>query len=126
MAIEPSKSIPKQTGDFIPYIYGNPKVHKSIQDPKLKPIISQVSNPKYNLSKYLKKIVSPYMPHKYALASTYEFLDLIRASESSRAVVPNVYFPLAPLKKFCSDLAPHTFFLFKKKICVIILNLIKI
>ena len=88
MTIEQSKSIPKQTGHFTPaYIYGNPKIHKNIKDHKLRPIISQVSTPTYNLSKYLKRIISPYMPRKYVLASTYEFLDLIRATETSGGVM---------------------------------------
>ena len=41
MTIEPSKSLPKQTGHFTPaYMYGNPKVHKeSTPNLNLKPTI---------------------------------------------------------------------------------------
>ena len=68
MTIEPS--ILKQTGHFTPaYMYGNPKVHKNIQDPKLRPIISQISTQTYNLSKYLKRIIALYIPRQYVLAT---------------------------------------------------------
>ena len=61
------------------------KFIKAFRTPR--PIISQVSTPTYNLSKYLKRIIAPYMPRKYVLVSTYEFLDLIRATESSGGIM---------------------------------------
>ena len=67
MTKELPKSIQKQKGHINPiYIYGNLKVHKSIHYSKLRPIISQVSTPTYNSSKYLKQLIAPYTPRKYA------------------------------------------------------------
>ena len=92
MTIEPSQSIYKQIRHFRPaYIYGNPKIHKIIENPNLKPIISQATTPKYNLSKYLKCIISSYMPRKHVLASTYEFLDITRATETSSGIIVYLY-----------------------------------
>ena len=60
------------------YIYGNLKTHKSLTDPPMRPIISQIPSPTYTIAKKIDKIISPYMPAKYMLKSTAEFLDLLR------------------------------------------------
>ena len=79
-------NLPTSTG--IKYkIQKKNKILKSIENPKLRPIISQVTTPTCNLSKYLKHIISPYMPRKHVLASTYEFLDIIRAAETSSGIM---------------------------------------
>ena len=58
------------------YFYGNIKTHKPGH--KLRPIISQIPTPTYQLAKQLNTLISPYLPNKYALRSTDEFIELIK------------------------------------------------
>ena len=72
--------IPKIVGDFSPeYLYGNCKIHKP--NNPLRPIISQVTTPTYNLAKFINKIITPFMPTKYSLRSTNDFIDLIHSKK---------------------------------------------
>ena len=65
------------TGHFSPgYIYGNPKIHKNTKDPPLRPIISQIGTPTYEIAKKLNDLLSPYMPCKYMIKSTQEFITV--------------------------------------------------
>ena len=64
------------------YIYGNPKIHKNLEDPPLRPIISQVGTPAYDISKTLNDIMKKYIPAKYIVESTDEFLNIVRSTES--------------------------------------------
>ena len=74
--------IPKIIGDFKPgYIYGTVKIHKA-QNP-LRPIISQTPTPLYKLAKYLNNIINPYIPSKFSLKSTNDFLDLLHNQDST-------------------------------------------
>lgn len=61
------------------YLYGNPKIHKKLQDPPLRPIISQIGTVTYEVSKRLNDLIVPYMPNRYNIKSTYDFLQLIRS-----------------------------------------------
>ena len=64
-------------GEFQPgYMYGNVKTHK-LGNP-LRPIISQIPLPTYNLAKQLNSILISYVPDTYSLKSPSEFVDLIR------------------------------------------------
>ena len=66
----------KLCGDYgLGYIYGNVKTHKP-QNP-LRPIISQIPTPTYMLAKKLNDILTPFIPNRYGLSSTKDFLDLI-------------------------------------------------
>ena len=111
MTIEPSQSIYKQIGRFeAAYIDGNPKIHKSMENTNLIPIISQVTTQTPNLPKYLERIISPYMPRKHVLASTYEFLDIIRAAEPSSEIMVSldveslfINFPVEEIMKIFLD-----------------------
>ena len=80
MTVESSQSIYTQIGNFR-------FAYKSIENHKLRPIISQVTTQTYNQPKYLKIIISPYMPREQVFASTYEFLDLTRTTEISRGIM---------------------------------------
>ena len=74
--------INKIIGDYQPgYIYGNVKTHKT--NNPLRPIISQIPSPTYNLAKTLNKIISPYIPNEFSLKSTNDFIDLLHVSECS-------------------------------------------
>ena len=64
-------------GEYEPgYIYGNVKIHKPNKD--LRPIISQIPTPTYELSKYLNNLISPYIPYRYSIQSTVRPADLSR------------------------------------------------
>ena len=69
----------KITGDFRPgYLYGNVKTHK--EDNPLRPIISQIPTPTYNLAKTLNDILSPLVPTDNCFKSSREFLDCVNST----------------------------------------------
>jgi hypothetical protein len=43
-------------------MYGNPKIHKNDKDPPLRPIISTIPTPTYEISKVINNILTKYMP----------------------------------------------------------------
>ena len=46
---------PALVGDFNPgYIYGNCKIHRDTNNPPLRPVISQIPSPTYEMTKFLK------------------------------------------------------------------------
>ena len=64
-------------GDFkTGYIYGTVKTHKNGNP--LRPIISQIPTPVYTTAKTLNRIISPYLPAKYQINSTDDFLNILR------------------------------------------------
>ena len=66
-------------GEFTPgYLYGNVKIHKPGNP--LRPIISQVTTPIYHTAKQLNSIITPYLPAKYQINSTDDFLQILRAT----------------------------------------------
>ena len=68
------------TGEYSPgYAYGTVKTHK--KDNPLRPIISQVCTSTYKLAKRLNNILKPYIPSKYTVKSTEEFLDILRVKK---------------------------------------------
>lgn len=72
--------IPPIVGEYSPgYIYGNVKTHKP--NNPLRPIISQVTTPTYKLAKQINQIITPYMPTKFSLKSTDEFIDILRTTK---------------------------------------------
>ena len=78
-AVQDDIKIPKIIGDYKPgYVYGNVKTHKTGNP--LRPIISQIPTPTYNLAKTLNQIIVPYMPNQYTLKSSSDFIDLLRTN----------------------------------------------
>ena len=74
-----SIKLPLPVGEYNPgYIYGNPKIHKNIKDPPLRPIISQIGTVTYEIGRRLKDIITPYMPQKYMIQSTHEFINITK------------------------------------------------
>ena len=70
----------KIIGDYNPgYVYGNVKTHK--ENNPLRPIISQIPTPTYNLAKSLNNIISPYLPQEFTLKSTNDFIDLLHSNQ---------------------------------------------
>ena len=56
-------------------------MHKDEQRPPLRPIISQIGTPTYDVAKKLNDILCPYMPTKYMIQSTQEFIGIARSFE---------------------------------------------
>ena len=80
-AFQGNIKIPRIVGDYKPgYLYGNVKIHK--QDNPLRPIISQVLTPTYHLAKTINSIITPYIPSRYSLKSTNDFIDLLNSNPS--------------------------------------------
>ena len=72
-------------GEFSPgYIYGAVKIRKDGNP--LRPIISQIPTPIYELPKQLNNIISPYIPAKYIINSTDDFVSILRVLRPSAVV----------------------------------------
>ena len=68
-------------GDFAEgYLYGNVKIHKN--NNPLRPIISQVLTPTYEVAKKLDKLVKPYMPANYNIKSRDDFLNILHSTKA--------------------------------------------
>ena len=67
--------LPKLSRHFEPgYIYGNPKTHKNVTNPPLRPNVSQIGTVTYTAAKLINTIITPYMPKKFMIGSTFEFI----------------------------------------------------
>ena len=76
--------VPKLIGHFKPgYLYGNPKIHKDLSDPPLRPIISQIGTPSNEVAKNLNNLLKSYLPERYSINSTDEFISLTKATTGS-------------------------------------------
>ena len=58
-------------------LYGLCKLHK--QNFPMRPVVSMVNTPEYELSKYLDNFIKPCIPQRHNLKSTQEFLEKINA-----------------------------------------------
>ncbi|XP_066963629.1 uncharacterized protein [Macrobrachium rosenbergii] len=64
-------------GDYdLGYIYGNVQTHKPGN--RLRPIISQIPAPTYQIAKKLNTILIPYIPDDHSLKSSAEFTEALR------------------------------------------------
>ena len=82
---------PSLIGQYQPgYIYGNAKIHKNKENPPLRPIISQLGTPTYEVAKKLNEIISPYLPSKYLIKSTAEFIDLLQNYDSPQGYLTSL------------------------------------
>lgn len=57
-------------------LYGMAKIHK--QNVPLRPVVSMIQTPEYHLAKFLDSIIKPYIPDKYLLRSTEEFIEKLK------------------------------------------------
>ena len=84
-----SKKLTKITGEYKPgYLYGTVKIHKP--GAPLRPIISQIPTPVYNISKTLNEIISPYIPSKYSVNSTDEFLEVLHTMQPNDDILASL------------------------------------
>ena len=73
-----STKLPKIIGEYTPgYLYMTVKIHK-LNHP-LRPIISQIYTPIYELTKTIKQLISPYLPSKYNIKSTHELMQVLHS-----------------------------------------------
>ncbi|XP_064079396.1 uncharacterized protein LOC135196473 [Macrobrachium nipponense] len=78
--------LPPIQGDYsLGYLYRNEKTHK--EGNPICQIISQTPAPTYALAKRLNKILTPYIPSRYCLTSSVEFLEKIRDSSGAGTMV---------------------------------------
>ena len=76
----PSGSLPAR-------FYGTPKMHKfSSSDSfhKLRPIVSSIGTFNYNLSRFLRDLLSPLVPNDYSSKDTFSFVSQIMNANLSR------------------------------------------
>ena len=59
-----------------PRFYGLPKIHKS--SVPLRPIVSFVNSPTYNLSKFLSRVLSSLLKNNYSVRNSREFVECIK------------------------------------------------
>ena len=67
----------KPSGTVMGKLYGTCKVHK--EGYPVRPIVSMVNTPEYNLAKYLDSIIKPLIPAKYAVTSNVDFLNQLKS-----------------------------------------------
>ena len=60
-------------------LYGMCKVHK--KDNPMRPVVSMIGTPEYQLAKYLDSIIKPNIPDKFMLYSTNNFLEKLNKFE---------------------------------------------
>jgi len=73
------------TGTQPSVLYGLAKVHKPAVNgvPKLRPILSAINSPTYNMSQYLNEILKPFTTNQYTVKDSFSFATEIRAQQSS-------------------------------------------
>ena len=70
----------KLVGHYKPgYLYGNPKTHKDLENPPLRPIISQIGTPAYEIAKSLNDLLKKYIPDNFSIESTDQFIDMVKS-----------------------------------------------
>ena len=57
-------------------LYGMAKVH--LDQVPLRPVVSMLGTPEYNLAKYLDQLIKPYIPDTYLLRSTDDFIERLK------------------------------------------------
>ncbi|XP_076049329.1 uncharacterized protein LOC143030005 [Oratosquilla oratoria] len=84
-AVTDDIKLPLLSGDYdLGYMYGNVKNHKPGNP--LRPIISQIPTPTYSLAKRLATLLTPYVPDRYGVASSFDFLELVKGLDSSKHI----------------------------------------
>ena len=54
-------------------LYERIKVHK--KDNPTRPVVSAINTPEYQLAKFLNKLIKPYIPNKFMLDFSQEFIN---------------------------------------------------
>ena len=81
----------KIKGQFKPsYIHANPKIHERLENPPMRPIISQIGTVTYDISKQVDSIIKTYMPKTHMVESTYEFLNILKCNSNPGKVLASM------------------------------------
>ena len=67
-------------------LYGMAKVHKA--NVLLRPVVSMIGTPEYELSKFLDNFVEPFISKRYFLKSTDHFMEKFKQFQFSKNQVP--------------------------------------
>ena len=80
---------PKIISDYKPsYLYGTVKIHKP--NHPLHPIISQILTPIYELTKAIKQLILPYLPHKYNIKSTHKLIQVLHTIKLNNIILASL------------------------------------
>ena len=73
------------TGSQPSVLYGLSKVHKPAINniPKLRPILSAINSPTYNLSQYMNKLLKPFTSNQYTAKDSFTFADDVSKQDTS-------------------------------------------
>ena len=81
--------LPKIISDYKPgYLYGTVKLHKP--NYTLRPIISQISTPIYELTKTIKQLISAYLLSKYNIKSTHELIQVLHKIKPNNGILASL------------------------------------
>ena len=72
-----STKLPKIIGDYKP-------------NHPLRPIISQIPTPIYQLTKTIKQLISPYLPSKYNIKSTHELIQVLHTIKPNNGILASL------------------------------------
>ena len=64
------------TGTMCGKLYGTAKIHK--EGVPVRPIVSMVNTPNYELAKYVDQLIRPFCPKKYTVESSFDFISKLR------------------------------------------------
>ena len=84
-----STKLPKIIGDYKSgYLYRTVQMHKP--NHPLRPIISQIPTPIYQLTKTIKQLISPYLPSKYNIKSTHEVIQVLHTIKPNNGILASL------------------------------------
>jgi len=83
-------------------VFGLPKVHK--ENTPIRPVISMINTPSYNLGKWLQKFIKPISLGKFGVKDSFEVVEKLKdlvLHDNSTIVSFDVknFFPSVPIKK---------------------------
>ena len=84
-----STKLHKIIGDYKPgYLYGTVNIRKP-NYPR-RPIISQIPTTIYKLTKTIRQLISPYLPHKYNMKFTHELIQVLHTIKPNNGILASL------------------------------------
>ena len=81
--------LPKIIVDYKPdYLYETIKIHES--NHPLRPIISQIPTPIFELTKTIKQLITTYLLSKYSIKSTHELIQVLHKIKPSNGILASL------------------------------------
>ena len=82
--------LPKIISDYKPgYIYGIIKIH--IPGYPLRPIISQVTTPIYQITKTINDLITSYLSHNYSIKPTKELIKILKTHKPNKGIISSLH-----------------------------------